>query len=88
MVTQTEATSPNSPWLTVEEAAGYLRCQRRTLLVWVRQGKVRGYQLSGKLRHVWRFRREDLDAVLDCVTEADVDGVVDLSASSVARVIQ
>jgi len=51
-------------WLTSEEAAQYLRIKRRTLLLWVRQGKIPAYPLSGCVRHAWRFRREDLDTVL------------------------
>jgi len=48
-------------WLTAEEAAGYLKVKTRTLLLWVRQKKVRGYPLSGIKRRVWRFRKPDLD---------------------------
>ncbi len=51
-------------WLTAAEAAAYLKVEPRTLLSWVRQGKVRGYSLSGTRRHVWRFRPTDLDAML------------------------
>jgi excisionase family DNA binding protein len=51
-------------WMTAEEAAEYLKVERRTLLEWTRQGKVRGLQLSGMNRHVWRFRQPDLDAML------------------------
>jgi hypothetical protein len=36
----------------------------RSLLLWVRHGKVTAYRLSGVRRRVWRFRREDLDASL------------------------
>ena len=51
-------------WLTLEEAAAHIKVARRTLGAWVRQGKVKGYLLSGTIRHVYRFRREDLDAML------------------------
>ena len=51
-------------WMTASEAAGYLRVKTRTLLQWVRQGKVRGYPLSGIKRRVWRFQQIDLDAML------------------------
>ncbi len=51
-------------WLTASEAAAYLRVKVRTLLLWTRQGKVKAFALSGTKRHVWRFRREDLDAAL------------------------
>jgi excisionase family DNA binding protein len=53
-----------SDWLTAAEAAVYLKVKPRSLLVWVRHGKVRAYALSGIKRRIWRFRREDLDAVL------------------------
>ncbi len=51
-------------WLTAEEAAQHLKVKTRTLLVWVRQGKVKGYALSGTRRRVWRFLRSDLNAKL------------------------
>jgi excisionase family DNA binding protein len=51
-------------WLTSEEAARYLKINRRTLLEWVRQGKLKAYKLSGIIRHVWRFRQKDLDDML------------------------
>jgi excisionase family DNA binding protein len=53
-----------SEWLTAKEAAGYLKVKVRTLLLWVRQGKVKGFALSGTKRRVWRFRKSDLDAML------------------------
>ena len=51
-------------WLTATEAAHYLKVKPRTLLLWARQGKVKGHALSGTKRHVWRFRRTELDAML------------------------
>jgi excisionase family DNA binding protein len=51
-------------WLTAAEAAAYLRVKARTLLLWVRQGKVKAFALSGTKRRVWRFRQADLDAAL------------------------
>jgi excisionase family DNA binding protein len=53
-----------SEWLTALEAAAYLKVKVRTLLLWVRQGKVKAFALSGTKRRVWRFRRQDLDAAL------------------------
>jgi excisionase family DNA binding protein len=53
-----------SEWLTVAEAAQHLKVKPRTLLLWVRQGKVKGFALSGTKRRVWRFRQADLDAAL------------------------
>ena len=49
-------------WLTAAEAAQHLKVSHRTLLRWVKQGKVKGYAVSGTERHTWRFRRADLDA--------------------------
>jgi excisionase family DNA binding protein len=56
--------SPFSEWLTAAEAAEHLKVKVRTLLLWVRQGKIQAYALSGTKRRIWRFRREDLDATL------------------------
>jgi excisionase family DNA binding protein len=53
-----------SEWLTAEEAAKYLKVKTRTLLLWVRQGKVKAFALSGIRRRVWRFRQHELDAML------------------------
>ena len=55
---------PVAEWLTAGEAAQYLKVKVRTLLLWVRQGKVKAFALSGTKRRVWRFRRQDLDAAL------------------------
>ena len=62
---QPNADGQRSGWLTAEEAAEYLQVRTRTLLQWARQGKVKGYVLSGPRRHVWRFRLVDLDATLE-----------------------
>ena len=51
-------------WLTASEAAAYLRVKPRTLLLWVRQGKVKAFALSGTRRRVWRFRQQDLGAAV------------------------
>jgi excisionase family DNA binding protein len=51
-------------WLTAEEAAGYLKIEPRTLLMWARKGKIKGYVLSGTRRQTWRFLHADLDAML------------------------
>ena len=63
-----------SEWLTSAEAALYLKIERRTLLQWVRQGKVRAYILSGIQRHVWRFKTSDLDAMLSVPAVLSSDG--------------
>jgi excisionase family DNA binding protein len=53
-----------SEWLTVTEAANHLKVKPRTLLLWVRQGKVKAFALSGTKRRAWRFRQADLDGAL------------------------
>ena len=58
------STIPQSDWLTAGEAAAYLKVKQRSLLLWVRQGKVKAYAVSGTKRRIWRFRREDLDSAL------------------------
>jgi excisionase family DNA binding protein len=55
---------PCNEWLTASESAQHLKVKVRTLLLWVRQGKVKAFALSGTKRKVWRFRQSDLDAVL------------------------
>ena len=72
-------------WLTTQEAAAYLKVRTRTLLMWVRRGQIHGYQLSGTKRHVWRFRREDLDAALG-LSSSQAAGILQSGSSSVARV--
>jgi excisionase family DNA binding protein len=54
----------HSEWLTANEAAQYLKVKPRTVLLWVRQGKLQAFALSGTKRRVWRFRKKDLDAAL------------------------
>jgi excisionase family DNA binding protein len=58
------STLTQSDWLTASEAAAYLKVKPRTLLLWVRRGKVKAYTLSGTKRRVWRLRKEDLDSAL------------------------
>lgn len=53
-----------SGWMTPERAAKYLSVERRTILLWARQGMVKGHVLSGTRRITWRFLRSDLDAKL------------------------
>ena len=58
------STNAVSEWLTATEAAMYLRIKPRTILLWARQGQIRGHRLSGTKRMTWRFLRSDLDATL------------------------
>ena len=69
-----DVSSVASEWLTSAEAALYLKVERRTLLQWVHQGKVRAYILSGTQRHVWRFKTTDLDAMLSVPAVLSSDG--------------
>jgi excisionase family DNA binding protein len=51
-------------WLTAEEAAQYLKVKPRTVVLWARQGKLKGYPTPSTHRHRWRFLHADLDAML------------------------
>jgi excisionase family DNA binding protein len=55
-------TNTISPWLTANEAARYLKVKPCTVVQWAKQGKLKGFSLSGTLRRVWRFQQIDLDA--------------------------
>jgi len=46
------------------------------LLLWARLGKLKGYMLSGVKRHVWRFRKIDLDATLELPSVRPVERMV------------
>jgi excisionase family DNA binding protein len=61
---------PQTEWLTAREAASYLKIEPRTLLLWARQRRIKGYVLSGSQRITWRFRAEDLDATLSAPSVA------------------
>jgi len=49
-------------WLKLKEAAAYLKVHRKTLYRYVKEGKLRQYQLGGTGRP--RYRKQDLDALL------------------------
>ena len=53
-----------SQWLTLNEAAAYLKVAPRTLALWARQKRVPAHRLSGVQRCIWRFLRPELDAML------------------------
>lgn len=49
-------------WLTVKEAAEYLRVSKATLYRMIADGRVKAYEIPGSSRK--RFKREELDALL------------------------
>jgi excisionase family DNA binding protein len=51
-------------WLTVREAAAYLRVSRSTLYSWCKVDRVRYYNFQGGERAERRFKRDDLDELL------------------------
>jgi excisionase family DNA binding protein len=61
-------------WLTTKEAAAYVKIKPRTLLEWVRKKRVPAHPLSGVQRHVWRFLRSELDAILGESPAGPADG--------------
>ena len=56
-------------WMTLNEAAAYLKVKPRTLAQWVKQNKIPGHRLSGTKRVVWRFLQSELDALLASATD-------------------
>jgi excisionase family DNA binding protein len=54
-------------WITLREAAAYLKLHPKTLYRYVRAGKLRQYRPGGTGRP--RFQREDLDALLKANSE-------------------
>jgi excisionase family DNA binding protein len=46
---------------TPEEAAEALRVKLRTVMEWLRQGRLKGVKVGGKL---WRIRESDLTAFI------------------------
>lgn len=64
---QADREHDQSPWLTVDEAASYLRVSQRTMRNLVAKERVTTYRFEpgGNLR----FKREDLDRCLEPVAE-------------------
>jgi len=60
--TQTAQAAEALTWLTIEEAAAYLRVSDRTIRRGLKAGAIKAYRVAG--RRDLRFRREDLDAFL------------------------
>lgn len=54
-------------WLTVAEAADYLRVSRATIYRWAKQGKLPLYKVGGTAT---RVRKSDLDALVHLRTPA------------------
>jgi excisionase family DNA binding protein len=61
-------------WLTLTEAAAYLKVQPRTLGLWARQGRVPAHRLCGVRRSVWRFLQSELDGMLLASSAVPADG--------------
>jgi excisionase family DNA binding protein len=51
-----------SPWLTLDEAAGYAKVSTATITRARKSGALRGYRVQGK--KLWRFNVADLDCWL------------------------
>lgn len=65
-------------WLTVEEAAKYLRVSKRTIYQLCKEGRLISYR-SGNRRHR-RFQKADLDKVLQ--KDRTHEGFLALSAAT------
>lgn len=60
----------DNDWLTVKEAADYLKVSEQTIFRWMRQGKVSFFKFGASTR----FRRSNLDIVAEKTT-GDAEGV-------------
>lgn len=58
----------NRIWLNSKEAADYLRISVGNLRVKVHRGEI---QVHGRLGKTWRFRREELDKLLETSIKGD-----------------
>jgi excisionase family DNA binding protein len=52
-----------SPWITLAEAAEYLRVTTRAIRRWIAEGKLNAYKLAGG--HTVRLRRDEVEALLE-----------------------
>lgn len=52
-----------SPWMTVREAAEYLRKHPQTVIRLLHTEQLKGFQSSGR-NGTWRVHRDDADAYL------------------------
>ena len=50
-----------TPLMTIEELANYLRVQKRTIYDWLKKGKVPAIKTVGQ----WRFKKDKIDAWLE-----------------------
>jgi excisionase family DNA binding protein len=73
------STTATTEWLTAKEAALYLRANHRTILLWARQGRIKGHRLTSTRRSVWRFKREELDTAF---TAPQLPAVIESTLSS------
>jgi hypothetical protein len=48
------------PFVTAEIVADFLSASRREVLKLTRDGKLRAYPLSGRERHVWKYRLSEV----------------------------
>ena len=49
----------DNEWLTLKQAAEFVGVTPRTVQNWIKNGKVRGYQVVGRIR----VKRSDVDAL-------------------------
>lgn len=57
-------TMAESAWMTVKEAAHYLRCTVKTIYNYKCNGQLRGHNLGGRKKGGLRFKKTDLDAFI------------------------
>ena len=70
---------PEQEWLTVAEAAGYLRVSRDTIYRWAKQGKVMLYKIGSTAT---RLRKKDLETLARPITREPSDPWTQLSSTA------
>lgn len=64
-----EKTPIESPFYDIKQVAAYLQVAQRTVYLWVQAGKLPGFKIGS----VWRFKKEDIDAMIEGAKEGSSD---------------
>jgi len=66
-------TPANSPWIRARKLRHISAWRTAPLLEWAKLGKIPAHRLSGVHRCTWRFRADELDAILTAPSAASED---------------
>ena len=71
-------------FVSVETVADFLRLNRAQVLKLSRSGVIRAYPVSGKLRHIWKYRLSEVSEDIACLRRFVRDSVASGSPRSSA----